>query len=203
MINKEKISHNTLVRLAEGDHAAFVEIYEAYHKGVYVFVNGYMRNTVVSEDVVHEVFLKLWEVRSRIDPDRSFIGYIYRIARNATYKELKKRMEYFPLDVAVDEECGYSAHASSEDIYRDKEYAVLLEGAVNALPPQRQKVFVLCRQQGKTYEEVANQLSISPYTVKEHMSLAMKSIQDYMGKNAGLSVSRTAFVCALYIGFVV
>lgn len=163
-------------------------------------MNKYLRDNMPTEDIVHEVFMKIWEIKDRIDPDRSFIAYMYRIARNATYKELKKRLEHYSLDIFENEEVEPKATGSLEETFQTKEYDVLLEHAVKSLPPQRQKVFVLCRQEGKTYEEVANQLSISPYTVKEHMSLAMKSIQDYMGKKAGLSISRTAFICALVFG---
>lgn len=200
MINKKKISSETLQKLKEGNHQAFVEMYDTYHHGIFLFVNKYLRNEVATEDIVHEVFMKVWEVKERIDPERSFIAYLYRIARNATYKELKKRLEQYSLDIFEQEGFEPNATESLEETYQYKEYEALFENAVKSLPPQRQRVFVLCRQEGKTYEEVAHQLCISPYTVKEHMSLAMKSIQDYMGKKAGLSISRTAFFCALFIG---
>ncbi|TYR36215.1 RNA polymerase sigma-70 factor [Sphingobacterium phlebotomi] len=200
MITRKNISRETLLKLKSGDAKAFVEIYDAYHKGIFLFIHKYLRDDMSTEDIVHEVFMKIWEIKERIDPDKSFIAYMYRIARNATYKELKKRLEHASLDIFESEGTEPLATESLEESYQAKEYDLLLDHAVKSLPPQRQKVFVLCRQEGKTYEEVANQLCISPYTVKEHMSLAMKSIQDYMGKKAGLSISRTAFICALAMG---
>lgn len=200
MITRKNISRETLLKLKSGDAKAFVEIYDAYHKGIFLFIHKYLRDDMSTEDIVHEVFMKIWEIKERIDPDKSFIAYMYRIARNATYKELKKRLEHASLDIFENEGIEPLATESLEETYQMKEYDLLLDYAVKSLPPQRQKVFILCRLEGKTYEEAANQLCISPYTVKEHMSLAMKSIQDYMGKKAGLSISRTAFICALAIG---
>jgi len=182
MVKTDKLPFDTLLRLKQGDHACFLAVYDAYHRGLYTFAKRYLRDGQSAEDVVHDVFMKLWEIRERIDPHRPLINYLFSIARNAIYKALKKRLDTAELNAIAEDSDLRSHQPSTEDEINYHEYEQLLEIAINALPPQRQKVFKLCRQQGKTYEEVALQLQISPYTVKEHMSLAMKSLRDYLGK---------------------
>lgn len=180
------IEYNTLIKLKAGEHQAFIRVYDAYHKGLYHFVRKYLQDDNAAEDIVHDVFMKLWEIKDRIDPERPLINYLYRITRNAVYKELKKIEESSLLTGQLSEISSLQQEAPVDTLYQHHEYERLLETAVNQLPLQRQRVFKLCRQQGKTYEEAAKQLSISPHTVKEHMSLAMKDIKIYICKNTDL-----------------
>jgi len=177
------IGNSTLIRLKKGDHQAFFEIYEAYHKSLYHFVKGYLKDENASEDVVHDVFLKLWEVKDRIKPELPIINYLYRIARNAVFKELKNGLNALSVKRQLSS-LGYQVETSVETIYQAHENEILFNNAVDGLPLQRRRVFKLCRLNEKTYREAANELGISPHTVKEHMSLAMKSINLYVGKNS-------------------
>src|SRR5690606_33539054 len=138
MTTRKNISRETLLKLKSGDTKAFVEIYDAYHRGIFLFIHKYLRDDMSTEDIVHEVFMKIWEVKERIDPDKSFIAYMYRIARNATYKELKKRLEHASLDIFEREGIEPLATESLEETYQAKEYDLLLDHAVKSLPPQRQ-----------------------------------------------------------------
>lgn len=180
------LKRSTLIKLKEGDHSAFISVYDAYHKGLYTFVRKYIFDEQIAEDITHDVFMKLWETKSRVDPERPLINYLYRITRNTVYKELKKIQT---IKSSMDR-LGLCASSNREDAvdisYQHKEYERILENAVSRLPTQRQRVFILCRQQGKTYEEAAQQLSISSHTVKEHMSLAIRDIKDYICKNTDL-----------------
>jgi RNA polymerase sigma factor (sigma-70 family) len=127
---------------------------------------------------LQDVFLKIWEIRERIDPDLSFRGYLYRICRNSVFKLMKQMASDETLRLGVIRQFSQSVSDADLRIHW-QQYEAILRASVQALPPQRQKVFLLCREQGKTYEQVAAELGISRNTVKEHMVMAMRSISDY------------------------
>ena len=135
------------------------------------------------EDVLQDVFIKIWEIRGRIKPELSFSGYLYRITRNHVFKLLKKITADEALRLRVMQDL-YQQTTDADTLLQWKQYETLLHSAIDRLPPQRQKVFRLCREELKSYEEVARELGISRNTVKEHMMLAMKSIRFFVYSNA-------------------
>ena len=180
------ITQSTLINLKEGNHLAFIEVYDAYHKGLYTFIRKYIYDKQVAEDIVHDVFMKLWEIKNRVDPQRPIINYLHRITRNYVYKELTKTQNFKHSIDRLDLLSLNIQEAPVDILYQQREYEKILKTAVNRLPVQRKRVFILCRQQGKTYSEAAKHLRISPHTVKEHMSLAMRDIKEYICKNTDL-----------------
>ncbi len=180
MSNEEAI---LLEELRKGSKTAFIALYNQHYQSLYSYILHFIAIPQLAEDALQEVFIKVWEIRERIDPERSFTGYMYRITRNHVFKLLKK--------IAADEDLRSRAmmelHRQTEDADTRllwKQYEALLREAVTQLPPQRQRVFRLCREESKSYEEVAAELGISRNTVKEHMVLALKSIQSFFYEHA-------------------
>lgn len=137
----------------------------------------------LAEDLVHDVFLKVWEIRDRINPQLPFTGYLYRIARNHAFKTLKKIAN----DETLQEQLLQHLHAPGpEQLVREKEYDRLFREALGRLGPQRLNVFRLCRQEGKSYDEAAAILGISRNAVKKHMVLSMRFIHDYIYRHGDL-----------------
>lgn len=167
-----------ILRLQKGDSDAFLEVYNHYHPALYHYVLRFVKSPAIAEDVLQDVFLKIWEIRSRINPEFSFKAYLYRICRNSVFKLLKKMAVDENLRVQVMQHFAQSiADADLKILWQ--QYEEILHAAINSLSPQRQKVFRLCREEGKSYEQVANELGISRNTVKEHMVLAMKFIREH------------------------
>nr|WP_262898162.1 RNA polymerase sigma-70 factor [Niastella soli] len=165
--------------MQKGDSDAFLELYNQYHQPLYHYVLRFVKSPAIAEDILQDVFLKIWEIRTRINPDLSFKSYLYRICRNSVFKLLKKIAVDENLRVQVFQQFAQSvADADLKVLWQ--QYETLLQAAFNRLPPQRQKVFRLCREEGKTYEQVAAELGISRNTVKEHMVLAMKLIREHL-----------------------
>ncbi|PWG80625.1 RNA polymerase sigma factor [Pararcticibacter amylolyticus] len=173
-------------RLKNGDKDAYLAIYNRYHSPVYYFILKYVKIPDLAEDILHDTFLKLWEVRTKIRPEIAGIGYLYRISRNLVFKMMKRISTDGELRKHVIEAISDLAVQITGDQVEWKEYSGLLEDAISLLPPQRQRVFKLCRLEGKTYEETAKLLGLSKNTVKEHMVLAVKFIKEYFYKNADI-----------------
>ena len=177
-----------LNRLKNDDADAYIQLYDHYYPSLYAYILRFVKITDLAEDVLQDVFLKLWEIRHRIDPDLSFSAYLYRISRNLVFKQIKK--------ISVDEELCLgvmyrlsSLHEHSHVELQWKQYQESLVAAIDQLPPQRQKVFRLCREQNRTYDEAAAELGISRNTVKEHMVLAVKAIREYFKRHSDTLLS--------------
>ena len=173
-------SNTLLSQLKLGDETAFSEIYNDYHKGIYQYLIRIVKIPHLAEDLVHEVFIKIWEKRENLMITKSLTSYLFRIAHNVGIDNLKK--------ISKDEKLRQEIHywlepslllidnKSKSSIYYENLY---LE-AVSALSPQRQKVFILCKEKGKTYEETANDLGISRNTVKEHMVKSLSFLRNFL-----------------------
>lgn len=173
--------------MRNSDELALGEIYDRYHQPVYRYVLNLIKIPEVTEDIVHEVFLKLWEKRETLRVRENFKGYLFTACRNMSIDMTKQ--------IAVDRELKaellrYYDHASLERHYSQEElykYDSLVEEALNTLSPQRRKVFEMSRKQGKSHQEIARELNISPNTVKEHMSRALTGLRDFLQKRGEIS----------------
>lgn len=167
-----------LNELKNGDADAFLELYNIYHANLYHYVLRFVKSPAIAEDILQDVFLKLWEIRKTVNPDLCFSAYLYRISRNYVFKFLKKISTDESLQLRVMQDL--EKNITDTDIrLRWKEYEDIFLHAIAQLPPQRRKVFRLCREEGKTYDQAAAELGISRNTVKEHMVMAMKFVKEY------------------------
>ncbi|MGX5816592.1 RNA polymerase sigma factor [Chitinophaga lutea] len=177
-----------LERMKEGDESAFTLVYRQYHPALYIYILRFCKVPSLAEDLVHDVFLKIWEIRGRIDPDRAFAGYLYRIARNHVFKTLQKIATDRSLREQVLLQLNGGEAPRPEDIARAREYERLFQEALDRMPPQRLNVFRLCRQEGRSYDEAAQILGISRNAVKKHMVLSMRFIHDYIFRYGGVTL---------------
>jgi RNA polymerase sigma-70 factor (family 1) len=184
MENSDEIE--LIKRLQKGDTEAYLALYERYHLLVYQWSLKLVKIPQIAEDIVQEVFLKIWVIRDRLNPHQSFPAFIYRIGRNKAFSVLKKISTDEKLSTQVMSHLSNTAE-SAENRVMWHQYEQLLNNAIEQLPQQRQKVFKLCRQEGKTYDEVAIELGISRNTVKEHMVMAVKNIRDYFYRYGDIS----------------
>ncbi|NIG55422.1 RNA polymerase sigma factor [Chitinophaga sp. Cy-1792] len=170
-----------LQQLALGNREAFTAIYQQYHAGIYNYLVKFTRNPAFTEDLVHDVFLKVWEVRAQLDIKKSFDSYLYRLARNTALTQLNRIALYDTIRDEITHRLTLGINEQSlMDTVESRQYEALLQQAIDSLPPQRREAFILCRQQGRSYEEAAAMMNISRNTFKQHLSLAVKSIRDYL-----------------------
>ncbi|MBN8785957.1 MAG: RNA polymerase sigma-70 factor [Terrimonas sp.] len=165
-------------RLRQNDAAAYIELYNRYHSKMYSWLIRFVKLPEMAEDIIQETFLKIWEIRHRLQPQQSFPAYLYRISRNKAFKLLKKISRDENLRGKVLVRSAIELNDPEKD-FQWQQYQQLLDNAVSRLPVQRQRVYRLCRQNNKTYDEVANELGISRNTVKEHMMKAVQDLRQY------------------------
>jgi RNA polymerase sigma-70 factor (ECF subfamily) len=173
-------------RLQQDDVGAFDTLYWQYHEVVYRNILKFTKDPVVAEDILQEVFIKLWEKRSTIKGEHSVAGWLFVISFNLsvnhTRKRLREQVLQKKLAIAEPDNSIQAGATMYEEQYQ------LLENAIEQLSPQKRKVVTLCKLEGKTYEEAAGELKISRNTVKEHLQAAMINLNEYIRKKAHIYI---------------
>lgn len=153
--------------IKEGNEKAFASVYEEYKDKLYFLLLGRTKSAYLAQEVVQKTFVKVWTHRDTLNPVINIDVQIFRIARSIMIDELrklaaeKKRMGIVTPDEAED---------SVNNQYQARETRIKIEEILRTIPAQGRLVFRLSREEGMTYNEIAQQLSISPKTVEYHIS---------------------------------
>jgi RNA polymerase sigma-70 factor (ECF subfamily) len=142
---------------------------------------------VHAEEIVQEVFLKLWINRATLNPELSIKSYLFTITRNTTISFLKKAANNSKLR----EEIFYKSQKlanTTENYLREIELNSILQDALNRLPPRRRLIFEMSRNEGKSYREISKDLNISQNTVRNQLSMALETLRGYLLKNTEVAI---------------
>lgn len=170
-----------LVKLRDGNEKAFDYFYQKYSLQIYRKIYKMTKVPSMSEELLQDVFVRIWDKRHLIDPDKPFKSYLYQIAQNIIYDFYRKvaREERLKNEIkSIFDE----AENFTEDGINLKDTKQILSHAIENLPPQQKLVFTLCKIEGKTYDEVSTTLGISNSTINGHIVKATKSIKNFMFK---------------------
>ena len=173
-----------IIMLQQDDEEALRPLYESHIKPLHYFILRIAKSKQLAEDVVQDVFLKIWDSRKQIDPDQPFKTFLYTIAKRHLLNMLKRvQHETFILD----EIRKYTA-TTERTTDLELEYSEsneLLREAIEKLPAQCKTIFLRCKIEGKPYKQVAAELGIAEGTVHAQMVKALKIIREYINfKNA-------------------
>jgi RNA polymerase sigma-70 factor (ECF subfamily) len=174
-----------LNQVAQGDESAFRIVFDHYRDAIYAFALKVIRHESIAEEIVQDVFVKIWINRTGLSAIRNFADFLFIIARNHTFNSLRSlaREKKLTIDPSADLQI---AGVSTEAIILQRDYDRLLLQAVAQLPPQQKLVYTLGRQQGLSREEIAAQLNISAGTVKVHMAQALRTLRAYFKDHDGI-----------------
>src|SRR5690606_39158387 len=154
---------------------------------VYTFALRYLKSTHLAEEAVQEVFVKLWRKGSTLSEIDDLQQYIFMITRNHALDCLRRRKVRDNIHVPL-LDTHDATSTDTEDTILLHDTRRLLEEGIAKLPPQQQRVYRLCHQQGLTYHQAARQLSISEQTVKQHMKLALRFLRNFLQKNGAAGI---------------
>ena len=168
-----------LRQLTEGNESAFKQIYDRYWLSIYKTVKRYTKSPEVAEDIVQEIFTTLWNNRSNFREVINLEYYLITMAKNLTYKTLRKMAfeksvkDHWSSEMLQEEN-------SMNDPILDQQYAQLIQRAAGLLPSQQKQIFHMAKVEGLSHKDIAAQLNISHLTVKTHMAKALRSIRHYL-----------------------
>ncbi len=166
---------------------AFDIIYKKYSRRLYGFVFRYVKQDLDTEEIVQEVFIKIWKSRDNINVYSSFESFLFTIAHNATVNLLKKRVteqkyvEYIKSLQYIDD-----SYELTDEIHY-KELEAKYHGLLDELSPRQKEIFQLSRLEGLSHKEIAEKLGISTNTVKNHLVAALSYLKSKLDN--GLLIS--------------
>ncbi len=171
--------------LAQGSEYAFQLLYDRYRNRIYQTAIRYLKSPLLAQEVVQDVFLKLWFERTNIKEGQCIEAWLYTVAKNNLINRLKKiAREWKTIDglKLITE----TAVNNTDNKVQESQYNELLQKAIQSLPEQQQKVFQLARYERLTYAQIGERMSISPLTVKTHMTRALAHIKAYLSHHGEL-----------------
>ena len=191
-INEKRL----LTELKTGSFQAFERLYNMYSGKLYNFIMRISSgNQYMAEEVVQSAFIRVWEVRERVEPESSFISFLCTIAKNLLMNMYQRQtVEYvyneYLKNTGVDRD---SQTEESIDLRFLNEY---IDSLAEELPAQRKKIFILSKRQNYTNKEIAEMMGISESTVATQLSLAVKFMREQLMKHYDKIVALLfAFFC--------
>lgn len=185
MVKDLQTEKELLLQLSRGDELAFREVYNGYRGKIAAFAFLLTESPYLTEEIVQEVFMKLWIYRRKLGEITNFNAWLHTITKNlvadamkkvAREKSTKKKAITDMVTIENNDPSGYVA-------FREKE--LLLEKAVEALSPQQQIVYKLSREQGLPNKDIAMKLHLADKTVRNHLVNAMRAIRKYFSLERG------------------
>ncbi len=159
--------------IAAGDRAAFEALFRLHYRPLCGFAMGYLKDADKAEDLVQDLFFRLWLDREKVNVSTSVKAYLYASVRNRCLNAMKSGAKVRALNEEVDD------HIHEEERSEDEhtERIARVQAAIEALPEERRKVFKLSRYEGLKYHEIAERLGISVKTVENQMGSALKTLR--------------------------
>lgn len=192
-------SHNEkmlLALIAQGDENAFRQLYDQYFSRLSSYVFKLCKSTYITEDVLQEVFIKLWTSRSVLSQVEIPEAFILSIAKNTTVDWLRKLSKRTSL--IADLKNQVQEYSNDAECKMDLDsLQSLIASAVSQLSREKQKVFHLSKIRGLSHDEIAHELQLSKSTVKNHISETIK----YIKKNIQPGITIKAILLALLSSF--
>lgn len=165
-----------------GEEAAFDRLFAAYYDRLRRYTYRYLRSWEEAEDVVHDVFVRLWARRAELAAIGDLDAYLYTAARNRALSRLKHLAHEarWREKETVRQHVAPPASAGPEQHLAERETAAAIQRGLDALSP-RQRDVILLQWRGRTYEEIGAVLGISPKTVSVHVSRALEALRGVVG----------------------
>jgi len=151
----------------------FEEIFKMHYKALCNAANKILDDKDASEDVVQDVFLKLWSKRNELSVIQSIKSYLYRATINTSLNYLESNKKIIRL-----QDSEFTTAVNGGEELQHKELETKINEAINQLPPKCKVIFVLSRYEGMKYQQIADHLEISIKTVENQMGKALQMLRE-------------------------
>ncbi|MFV0553198.1 MAG: RNA polymerase sigma-70 factor [Mangrovibacterium sp.] len=164
-----------LERIAIGDHAAFDAAFMQYFPKVKYFIANLIKSESIAEELSQDIFLKIWTSREHLPNLRSFNSYVFRMAKNSALNYLEHK--YVEESYVANYNSQTANNATPEEELNAKELELLIQLTVDRMPEQRRKIYTMSRVELLEVDKIAELLGITPKTVHNQLSLALRDIR--------------------------
>lgn len=168
-----------LNQLAAGREEAFTQLYFRYSPTIYNALMVYIRDEHQADDLLQNVFVRLWEKRAELSAIQNIENYLFILARNLVLNHIKRRAIEENVHQVLRSRLPASADSTGSWML-ELEYKRLLQEAIDALPAQQKQVYLMATEDAMSYEDIAVKMDLSKLTIKKHLELARKSIRAHL-----------------------
>ncbi|MFC3355548.1 RNA polymerase sigma factor [Sphingobacterium zeae] len=166
-----------LQKLRRGDREAFKELYDLYHRRLTLKLVYLLKSEELVQDVLQDIFVKIWEIRETIDPSGNFGGLLYKMAANLAKNVFRKSIYDQLMRSEFAKNDSYSPFEDLDDASNAK---TILNIALDRLTPRQREVYCLHKIEGMSYREISKLLSISDSAINHHIQQANKQLKELL-----------------------
>lgn len=163
-----------LRKLRDGEENAFNQLYQIYARRLASKLIYLLKSEELAQDVLQDVFMKIWSSREIIDPELSFSALLSKMATNLSKNVFRKNLYDQSLRNLMDPEASYNPIADADDAAQAK---TLLEMALGMLTERQRDIYILHKIDGRSYQEISEQLNISVSAINHHLQKANKQLK--------------------------
>jgi len=185
-------------RCANGDRQAYAQLYTGYLSPLIKYIFLFTRSRELSEEIVQDVFVKIWEKKEQLLTVQSFQPYIFKSAKNLLLDYMRREQSqsrFLTLSGPFSEACD--EQADDELIYG--QYYQLALDAINLLPEKRKQVFELKTREELSLDEIADRLGISKSVVKKQLYAATGFVKDYLRRHGEITADIAIFMFLFFL----
>ncbi|KFF02656.1 RNA polymerase sigma factor [Flavobacterium reichenbachii] len=175
MINGAYNNEDLIESLRNGDEKAYNYLIETYHHKLCVYANSLVKNVYSAEDIVQNVFIKIWEQRTRLKTDHSLKSFLYKLVYNEFIDLYRKNQSLFSLEKSYYDALNGIVQEEDSEAFQRVLSAVNKE--IQNLPPKCREVFILSKKEGLTNIEIAEHLDVSIKTVEAQITKAFSILR--------------------------
>jgi RNA polymerase sigma-70 factor (ECF subfamily) len=175
-----------LVRLAaDGDQKAYGRLYSYYYPQLYTSLSFIAQSHEDAQEIIHEVFLKIWKSKESLVLIRSFEDYAYTLGKNLLFNHLKRKKVSQRVILSLSEQSVNDTGSSPDQEFLYKQYYQAATTAINQLPEQKRRIFLLRTQEGLPLRDIANEMGVSVSAVKKHLYAALELVKTALRQEEG------------------
>lgn len=167
--------------LSQRNEQAFQKIFEKYRDDIYTYAKALLHSEEAAQEVVQEVFMRIWLKAEELDPDLNFKSFLFTMCRNLCFDSLRKLANSRKLSQEL-LHTSDTYHDSVQETMLSEDYQQLRQQAIDKLPPKRKLIFQMSRDREMTYEEISKELGITISTVKSQMTKAIEHMRTHVKK---------------------
>ncbi len=160
----------------EEDHLAYKELFTAFYSNLFHFAFSFIQNKQLAEEIVSDVFIKIWQKRKELEKIKNLKVYLYIAVRNTAFNYLEKQKRTATTNIDQFTEEFRSIYFNPEQLMITAEMVALIRKAIDNLPTRCKLIFKLVKEDNLRYKEVATILSISEKTVENQLAIALRKI---------------------------
>jgi len=173
-----------LLRLKSGEQEALSNLYNVYSDQLSYYIQRIAKSSSLTEDVVHDTFLKIWQFRDQLNLSQPFKPYLFVIAKRTLFS-IFRRARHEAEILSEIKKNYHEVDQSTQHLLEYNESLAIINEAVNLMTTQVRKTFISCRIMGMSYKQTAANLGITESTVNKHMSKALQLVREHLNKRTG------------------